>query len=91
MEYEHHHVIDRAAFFAGIVSGVALVPQVWVTLASGTVDGVSLITFIVISLNSVVWLMYAMHRGLIALGIASLLNALAASVMVVAYLWFTLS
>lgn len=87
---EHHHFIDRIAFLAGIVSGVALVPQVWVTLSTGTVEGVSLTTFAIIAINSAVWLMYAMHRGLVALGIASLLNALAASTMVGAYLWFTL-
>lgn len=89
MDSEHHHVIDRIAFIAGIASGVALIPQVWVTLSTGTVEGVSLTTFAVIAINSVVWLLYAMHRGLVALGIASLLNAVAAGTMVGAYLWFT--
>lgn len=85
----HKHLIDRLAFFAGIVSGIALIPQVWLTLSTGTTAGVSFLTFFIIAVNSLVWLLYALHRGLIALGISSLLNFLTSLAMIGAYLWFT--
>lgn len=84
----HRHVIDRLAFLNGLVSGVALYPQAYAVLASGSAAGVSLATFLVILLNSSVWLLYAMHRGLLSLAIASLLNALASAVLVFSILAF---
>ena len=77
----HHHLIDRLAFLNGLVSGIALYPQVWAVLSNGAVEGVSSFTYILILLNSLVWIMYAIHRGLLSLGIASLLNALASTIL----------
>lgn len=90
MDVGHTHLIDRLAFVAGILSGIALLPQVIVTLMSGDVGGISLTTFLIIALNSVVWVLYAMHRGLLALGIASLLNFFFSAALVLAYVWYSL-
>ncbi|MCR4279121.1 MAG: hypothetical protein NUV78_00030 [Candidatus Zambryskibacteria bacterium] len=84
----HHHFIDRLAFFNGIVSGVALYPQVWAVLSSGSSLGVSLPTFIIILLNSLVWLTYSIHRGLISLAIASIFHFIASTILVVAIIYF---
>ena len=78
----HHHLIDRLALANGFVSGIALYPQVWSILASGSTASVSLVTFLLILLNSTVWLLYAIHRGLISLGIASVLNMVASGILV---------
>ncbi len=78
----HNHLIDRLALANGFISGVALYPQVWVVLSSGSTVGVSLPTFLLILFNSVVWLLYAIHRGLISLGIASVLNIVASSILI---------
>lgn len=83
----HNHLIDKLAFFNGIVSGIALYPQVYVVLTTGSAEGISLTTFIMILVNSIVWLAYAFHRGLISLGIASLLNAVASGILVAVALW----
>lgn len=82
----HQHLIDRIALINGFVSGVALYPQVWTVLSSGSAVGVSLPTFLLILFNSIVWLLYAIHRGLISLGIASVLNTLASLILVCAIL-----
>lgn len=79
----HRHLIDRLAFANGLVSGIALYPQVWSVLSSGSNEGVSTFTYALILLNSLVWIMYAIHRGLLSLGIASLLNALASVILLV--------
>lgn len=83
----HKHVIDKLAFLNSIVSGVALYPQVWIVFANQSVAGVSFLTFLVIFLNSVVWLLYAAHRGLLSLAIASFLNGLASGILLTA-VWF---
>lgn len=79
----HNHFIDKLAFANSLVSGLALYPQVWTVLSSGLTEGVSLFTFALILLNSLVWLMYAIHRGLLSLGIASVLNTLASAILIV--------
>ena len=84
----HHHFIDKLAFLSGLVSGVALYPQIYVVLVSKSVTGVSLSTFVIILLNSLIWVLYAMHRNLISLVVASLLNAIASGVLIVLILVF---
>ena|SRR3989338_1774322 len=79
----HHHFIDRLAFLNSFISGVALYPQVWVVLRDGVATGVSFFTFVIILLNSVVWLLYAVHRGLLSLAIASTLNIMASAILVI--------
>jgi uncharacterized protein with PQ loop repeat len=79
----HNHLIDRLAFVNGIVSGIALYPQVWTVLSTKSIDGVSLLTFLLILLNSLVWLMYSIHRGLISLALASIFNTIASGILVI--------
>jgi uncharacterized protein with PQ loop repeat len=78
----HNHFIDKLAFFNGLVSGIALYPQVWVVLRDGSSAGVSLPTFLLIFLNSFVWLTYSVHRGLISLAIASIFNLIASGILI---------
>lgn len=78
----HHHLIDRIALLNGLVSGIALYPQVWTVLSNSSTAGISLPTFLLIFFNSIVWLLYAIHRGLISLGIASVLNIIASGILI---------
>lgn len=73
----HTHFIDRLAMANGLISGLALYPQLFMALIGGT-DNLSGATYFLILVNSVVWALYALHRGLVSLLLASLLNALAA-------------
>lgn len=78
----HNHFIDKLAFINGFVSGVALYPQVWTVLTHGAPTGVSITSFLIILINSVVWVAYSVHRGLFSLGVASLLNTVASAILV---------
>lgn len=71
----HMHWIDKLAILNGFVSGAALWPQIFKIIFIQSTYGVSAWTMLIIFLNSLVWLMYALHRGLISLGIASFFNA----------------
>lgn len=77
----HTHFIDRVAIINGFISGVALYPQVFKVLSSHDFTSVSVTSFVVIFINNIVWGLYAFHRGLISLLVASLLNLLAAGVL----------
>ena len=83
----HHHLIDRLAFVNGLVSGIALYPQAWHVINAGTVEGISALTYLLILLNSLIWVVYAVHRGLISLGIASILNTLASGAILLIILF----
>lgn len=84
----HNHVIDKLAFLNGFVSGIALYPQVWAILVNHSADGISSLSFGLIFLNSCVWLVYSIHRSLISLAIASLLNMVASGILIFAILFF---
>lgn len=74
---KHHHPIDRLAQVNALVSGVALYPQLFKVLFTGNVTGFSLLTYALIVLNSLIWIIYALHRKLLPLLISSILNLLA--------------
>lgn len=75
---KHHHTVDIIADVNALVSGVALYPQLFKIVTTGAVDGFSLLTFSIIAINSIVWLIYATHRRLTPLLVSSFLNFTAA-------------
>jgi len=77
----HNHIIDKLALAAAVFSGLALYPQVVTITLQGSTTGVSAITYAVIFVNSFVWLAYALHRGLLTVGIASVLNLIASGIV----------
>lgn len=80
----HRHTIDKLAEINGVVSGIALYPQVFKALTStAVIQQLSLVTLLLILVNSFVWIVYGIHRGLTALIIASVLNFIASLVLVV--------
>lgn len=81
----HNHWIDKLAVLTGVLSGFALYPQIFIIITSGSVEDVSLTTYAIIFGNSIVWLMYSIHRGLISLTIPSVLNIFASAAVIV---WF---
>lgn len=87
-EYLHLHFIDRVAFFNGLISGLALLPQALKVLMNRSVADVSFISVVLIFLNSIVWLLYAFHRSLVSVAISALLNILSTIILGIAYLIF---
>lgn len=83
----HHHLIDRLAMVAAVFSGLALYPQAISITLSGSTVGVSPLTYAVIFVNSFVWLAYGIHRGLLTVGIASVLNIFASGIVL---WWFAI-
>lgn len=81
----HTHFIDKLAFLNGIVSGFALYPQVFNVLYNGASTDFSTLSLVLICINSAVWMLYAVHRHLISLFLASLLNEVAAVLLLSLY------
>lgn len=77
----HNHWIDRLAVVTAVFSGLALYPQVYTAISLGLTEGISTATYGIIFLNSIVWLLYAMHRALFTLAISAILNTVAAGTM----------
>jgi uncharacterized protein with PQ loop repeat len=71
----HHHPIDQIGNINGLVSGITLYPQLFYAIYAKSIEGLSLLTFVLIFINSLVWVAYAVHRKLPALLISSALNA----------------
>lgn len=83
----HNHLIDKLAVVTGVFSGFALYPQVWAVL-HGSHEGIAISTYVIIFCNSIVWLTYAIHRQLVSLVMPSILNMIAAGIVIT---WITLS
>lgn len=79
----HNHLIDKLAVVTGTISAIALLPQVAQILNATSFEYFSPITFVVIFLNSIVWLAYAIHRQLISLALPSILNILSTGAVVI--------
>lgn len=87
----HNHVIDKLAILVGFSSGLALYPQLYLILQARSFEGVSILSFAIIFINSIVWLAYSIHRGLFSLGISSILNMIASGSIVIYTLSLALS
>ncbi len=81
----HNHWIDKLAVLVGVISGFALYPQVFIIISTSNLEGVSIATYAIIFCNSIVWLVYSIHRALFSLAIPSILNILAAGAVIVHY------
>lgn len=77
----HNHFIDKLANINAVLSALALYPQVYTTISTGDINGVSASSFSIIFVNSVIWALYAAHRKAMPLLIASSINALAAAII----------
>jgi uncharacterized protein with PQ loop repeat len=75
----HRHPVDYVANLNSVLSGVALYPQLFSLVRGGTAEGLSVITFLIIAVNSLVWVMYAVHRHAPPLLISGACNFVAAS------------
>ncbi len=73
----HKHWVDYLAEVNSVISAIALFPQLFALLRGRSAEGLSLLSFFLIALNSCVWLMYGIHRRTPPLIISSICNALA--------------
>lgn len=77
----HTHLIDKIAVANGIFSGLALYPQIYDVLFRGGFTNFSSLSLVLILCNSIVWILYSIHRRLISLFIASVLNFIAVVIL----------
>lgn len=73
----HKHFVDYLAEVNSGISAIALFPQLFALLGGQPTVGLSPLSFFLIALNSVVWLIYGIHRRTPPLIISSICNALA--------------
>lgn len=78
----HNHPLDKIAEINGLLSGLALYPQVIKAIISKSVSGLSVYTFIFIFISSIIWIFYARHRSLPQVMISSFLNCVAAGLLI---------
>ena len=82
MPPEHHHVIDKLGLVNAVITGLALYPQLFKLAGIDSAQsGLSPLTFFLIFINNVVWLIYGIHRRMLALIITALLNIVASAVI----------
>lgn len=79
---QHGHPIDKIAEINGLLSGIALYPQIIKAIIDKSASGLSIYTFALIFLSSVIWIIYAIHRSLPQVLISSSLNCLAAGLLI---------
>ncbi|EKD33255.1 MAG: hypothetical protein ACD_76C00058G0004 [uncultured bacterium] len=75
----HRHPIDMLAEINSIISGFALYPQLIKIIMGSSILGLSFISFLIISMNSVIWVVYGYHRKSKPLLISSTLNFISSS------------
>ena len=79
---KHKHPLDKIAEINGLLSGVALYPQVIKALISKSVSGLSVYTFLFIFMSSIIWIFYARHRSVPQVLVSSFLNCIAAGLLI---------
>ncbi|MEK7473580.1 MAG: PQ-loop domain-containing transporter [Patescibacteria group bacterium] len=78
----HNHPIDLLAEANGLLSGIALYPQVFKALATRQVSDLSPTTFFIIFTTNIIWFAYAIHRRALPVIVASILNGIASGVLI---------
>ncbi|MFA5853754.1 MAG: PQ-loop domain-containing transporter [Patescibacteria group bacterium] len=79
---DHRHLVDRIAYANGLLSGFALYPQVIKAFLTHEVQGLSFLTFTIILVSSLTWVVYAIHRRTFAILISSTMNSVAAGAII---------
>lgn len=79
----HAHFIDKLALGNAFLSGITLFPQLFKAMWVNDFSQLSAVTFFLIFVNGSIWLLYALHRNLISLAIASFFNITAAGLILI--------
>lgn len=80
-DIQHRHFVDYLAQINSGISAVALFPQLYTTVIEKSSQGLSGTTFFLIACNSIIWMLYGLHRQIPPLIISSSLNFMASSVI----------
>ncbi|MFA6430012.1 MAG: PQ-loop domain-containing transporter [Patescibacteria group bacterium] len=87
---KHHHIIDLIGEINAVIGGLAAYPQLYRTLTTQAVAGLSLSMFVIIAVTNIVWIIYGIHRKALPVIIASALNLVASGWLVILiFLWRT--
>ncbi len=81
-------LLELVADINGVIGGFALYPQVIKVLITNNIEGISLLSFFIILINSSIWLHYALTKRITALRISSTLNVAAASAIILFVAFF---
>jgi uncharacterized protein with PQ loop repeat len=73
---KHNHPIDFLAEANGLLSGIALYPQLFKVLVTHSTADLAPSTFFIMFVNNIIWHVYAWHRKAAPIIISSSLTAL---------------
>jgi uncharacterized protein with PQ loop repeat len=79
----HNHPLDLLAEANGLLSGIALYPQLFKVIQTQNVGNLAASTFFIMFVNNMIWHAYAWHRRALPIIISSILNMIAAGALVV--------
>lgn len=61
--HEQHRILDMFIYPVGLISPLALIPQIWTIYETQNASGVSLLTWILLMAGNAAWLIYGfVHR-----------------------------
>jgi len=85
---KHHHSIDFIAEINAVIGGLAAYPQLIRALTTHDVQGLEPIMFWILTVTSIVWVAYGIHRRSIPVIISSTLTAIASGwILALLFLW----
>lgn len=79
----HHHLIDKLSVLNGVVTGLALYPQIYLILVSHVENTLSPMTLWLLVVNNIVWILYGAHRSIVSITVAGFLSGFAAVTLLV--------
>lgn len=82
---KHNHPIDRLAEANGLLTGIALYPQLFKVIGTREVASLSPSTFFIIFVTNIIWLAYAFHRKSSPIVIAGVLNVISSGALIVLF------
>lgn len=68
--------LDYSMYFIGLIAPIALIPQAWKIFGTHHVDGLSLLTFVVLGVINLLWTIYGIAHKEKALWLANLGSAI---------------
>lgn len=74
----HHHLIDKLSVLNGVVTGLALYPQIYLILVSHVENTLSPMTLWLLVVNNIVWIIYGVHRSIVPVIVTGFLSGFAA-------------
>jgi uncharacterized protein with PQ loop repeat len=85
---KHTHPIDHLAEANGLLSGIALYPQLFKVITTGETRALAPTTYLIFFVANIVWIIYGIHRRALPVLISSALNLIASGALLGLFLFW---